>query len=260
MPVGKIVDHFMFRRADQAFQVPVRMHKEAERYEGPGSTRYAGPQQTRSVIFGVELDDPKICLWSTDIEALRSAVMDALADHYEIEWEEWWIVEVGDGYLSINDGCASVELTWDECLIGKTPNGEVVHRIPRFGGGNQIHKGWPEISTKRTRRNKGSTSLVRATAVNTKALNEFAERLGLLRDRMTEFLSPQQIAYSLQQISGLIQPQLPAPKAPKDVKVEDMTPHVPEVSTKGPRRKRKKGEKPLPAIKKPKKMRKCKGT
>jgi hypothetical protein len=258
MPVGKIVDHFMFKRHGKAFEVPVRMHKTAERYDGPGSSRHAGTQQTREVIFGVELDDPKICLWSTDIEALRSAVMSKLADHYEIAWEEWWIVEVGEGYLSTVDGGESVELSRHECLIGDTPEGEKVHRIPRFGGGDEIRKGWPEISTKRTRRDRGSTALVKATDVNTNALEDFAKRLKLLRDRLKEFLSPQQIAVSLQKVGALLQPQLPAPKATKAVKAEDMTPHVPKVSTKAPRKKRKKGEKPLPEIKKPKTMKKCK--
>lgn len=258
MPVGKIVDHFMFRRHNKAFEVPVRMHKDAEHYDGPGSSRYAGLQQTSAVIFGVALDDPKICLWSTDIEALRSAVMSALADHYEIAWEEWWVVEVGESYISHDDGGESVELSWHECHIGKTPEGEMVHVLPRFGGGDNIRKGWPETSTKRTRTSRGSTSLVRATDENTKALEDFATRLKLLRNRLMEFLSPQQIAHSLQKVVGLLQPQLPAPKAPKGVKVEDMTQHVPEVTTKAPKRKLKKGEKPLPAIKKPKTMKKCK--
>ena len=265
MPDGKIVDHFMFRRHGQAFKVPVRLSKGSEHYEGPGSSRYAGPQQTSRAVFGVQLDKPKLNFWSTDIEALRLAVLDKLADHYKIEWTEYLIVEVSEGYTSYDDDGTSVELSWRAVYVGKTPDGEVVHQMSRSFGpaGADFQKGWPDVRVSKMRgsRRKNSVALVKSTEANIKALEEFRDRLNTLRKKLMDFLSPKKIAASLDEISGLLPLALPPPKAkeaPKEVAVEDMTIHTPEVTTKSPRKKSKKRKNPLPKVTKPRKMRRCK--
>ena len=259
MPAGKIVDHFMFKRHGAAFQVPVRLHKIAERHDGSGSSRFAGPQQTQEVQFGVEFDKPAICLWSTDIEALRAAVMDALADHYKIKWESYWIVEVEEAFRVYDDNGAGIGMSWHEVEIGKTPDGEVVHRVSVGYGrsGTDITKGWPNLNYG-TKRRDHVRSLIKATDANTKALEQFAERLTQLRDRMMEFLHPEKIQANLAQLAGLIALQLPAPDV-EPIRVEVQVVHTPEVSTKSPKpKKKKKRGKSLPTPKKPRKMRKCK--
>lgn len=236
MPAGKIVDHFLFKRQGKTLQVPVRLHKTSERHDGAGSSRYAGPQQTREVVFGVDIEQPKVCLWSTDIEALRAAVMDALADHYKIKWKEYWVVTVEEAYRTWDENGAGVGLSWHLVVVGTTPDGEMVHRSDRYGAtsGSDITKGWPKLNEGR-RGQERTEALIEATDVNTKALEDFSKRLVELRKRLREFLSPEKIAANLAQLTGLIAPQLPAPKDAKVV--EACVVHEPKISKRRPGKK-----------------------
>jgi hypothetical protein len=235
MPVGKIVDAFTFKRHGETFKVPVRLHKTAEPPAGRESKRYAGPQQTLSATFGVDIPELKINLWSTDIEALRGAVMDALADHYAIKWEEYWIVEVEESFRTWKGNSAGVELDWTYIQVGETPEGETVHRMESSRGrGQDIRKGWPNLKEMGAR---GTTrALVLASDANTECLEEFARRLGQLRGRMQEFLSPENIDKNLASLTSLITPELLAPVCGPmvcdPVPVEAKPVHVPAVSKK----------------------------
>lgn len=173
---------------DQKVIVEVRLDKKTKSLDKP-------PHALVEVEFVVRCDAPKFKIVGTDIEALRAAAWEKLDDAFEIKWERFYLVRCDDERVYTGLG-AGISFNYSDVEKGTAHDGTLLLRQRRWGGDVEV-KPWPGEFT-----DKGGkvTACIPATKPNTKALEEFARRVALLRTAMSDTLRPEKIMLTLQSL------------------------------------------------------------
>lgn len=205
---GKVVDHLRYNRNNTTHEIPIRLYKRTY----PKDHRYAPPGATQSCEFiaYVVVKGKEKKFVSTDIEVLRRAVWDALDEHYEIEWETYYLVTTtGERNYRLSEGFEGVEFSYDAVYVGKDPDGKTIHRIPMRHGHDQYGEGMP--TTGKARHGEETIALVKGTKENVAALKAFVKSLRVMRENIGKFMHPDNINETLMKAASSIR-SLPPPK------------------------------------------------
>lgn len=206
---GKIVDRFRFRIGKREFDLPVRLIKKTTQKKG----RYDPfKPTTEGAEFGVAIPNGKD-LRGTDIEVLRAAAKAELGEKHAVEWEDYYLIVVEehrDRFFRSCEGGDGIEFYWRKIQVGKTPEGNTVHREERYSDTDDIRDGLP-----RTGKHRGRViSLVKATREAKVALKEFEYRMETMRNGIEKFMGPKHIEKTLSKAFNASQ-VLPAPPKKK---------------------------------------------
>lgn len=189
------------------------------RMEKKGDDSAAPPYPVKDVKFVVSCDDPKFVVEGTDIEEVRAAAYSRCAEHFAIEWERYYLVEVqhqrpyggGDG--------TGFTFEYREVYRGVSIDGKVLKReYTRWRRDYEWEiKPWPGRFT--TEGGK-TIACIPANEENTKALENFGNRIDVLRTLIEDALRPEAIEETLRTLSSnnLLPP---APEKPKKRKKEE---------------------------------------
>jgi hypothetical protein len=178
----------------------------------------APPLATKEVRFSLVAKEADIHLEGTDIEALRVALWDKLDKHYTTKWERFYLVEISqDGYHHRGIG-TSITFNYSRVEKGTAWDGTLLMREYRSYAGEVISP-WPGQFTDK----KGRViACIPASDENHKALEEFGRRIDALRNKLADFLRPEELLKTLANLSS--NNLLPAPRAVEEgeVEIEDL--------------------------------------
>ncbi len=182
-------DEVPTKKVDKRVEISVFIIKDLEEI---GSA----PHATKGVSFKVTCEDPKIELYGTDIESLRAAAFSECAKRYEVKWYNYFLVTVlrttiGEGYVT------GLDFSYTDVRKGITHDGRELLRRRRWGGDVEI-KPWPGQFTDKEGR---AMACIPDTPENRTALEEFAKRIDLLRERIKDTLKPENIVHTLAHLS-----------------------------------------------------------
>jgi len=150
------------------------------------------PHETHKVSFRVECDEPLFEFTGHDIEALHAASWEKLDSHFEIKWTRWFLVKVSQESIYEGVGTA-MSFTYDTVEKGVTHDGKELLRQDKWGRREKITP-WPGRFVDRCGRVQ---ACIPETDANRAALEEFAKRVNLLRERLADFLKPEVIEENL---------------------------------------------------------------
>jgi hypothetical protein len=219
---GKKVVELKYRLNDADVVIPVRLVQDTTKVEhskAPWKGKGSKPTHTAGCVFRVYYEEIGLpgspegepdYVESTDIEVLRSVVMEKLDEKHEIKWEHWFLVSVRDSYVHGLNGIG-VDFEWSRVWIAHLPDGRTVHRLREYRG-DKIEDGLPPTGTRDLGRTS-MVSLVPATDENTAALENFKDRIEALRTKMKDFMSPEKIGENIKMLGRLLPP--PPPKEEK---------------------------------------------
>lgn len=149
-----------------------------------------------------------------ELDTLVKAMRGNLDSHYKIKWQPWFEVRVDPMRIFQGNG-DGFQLSWTEVERGETLDGDILlKRYNTYGDFNNRWeiKPWPETY----KDTKGKVlSCIPATDENEKALKLFAMKIAELRKVLADFVSPNEIAKTLDQITRG-QLMLSATQPPKD--------------------------------------------
>jgi hypothetical protein len=186
---------------DQVLEIEVRMLKNFE----DGQL----PRALNSTEFRVSCKAMDITVVGTDLELLRRAVWAKLEKEFEIEWEEWYLVQIASAQSFKGDFEVGFALSQNTIYRGVAHDGSLLMREYDRGRtfGPWRYKAWPGEY-----QDKGGhvIACIPATKENRKALDEFRARILELQSRLSELVKPEVI---LSTLANLAQAGLPAPSA-----------------------------------------------
>lgn len=168
------------------------------------------PHETNKVEFKVECDEPQFEFHGPDISALHAAAWDKLDHHFEITWTRWFLVKVSRDSIYEGMGTA-MSFTYDTVEKGVTHDGKELLRQDRYGRRERITP-WPgRFLDERGR----VQACILDTPANRAALEEFAKRIDVLREKLADFLRPEVIERNLQLLAGCkLLPEMSEPESP----------------------------------------------
>lgn len=159
------------------------------------------PHLTAGVKIRVECEAPRLHLEGTDLELLRLEAFARCETHYATQWEKWYLVEVipQSTYQGLGAGFI---LQYREVERGTAWNGTLLLKDRSWNARRyeeQI-KEWPGVFT-----NQGGRVIacIPASPSNTKALEEFARRIAVLRKALEAMLTPEKIHDTLAMMGSL---------------------------------------------------------
>ena len=179
------------RIVNRTVKIELRLEKRTEQSEEP-------PHPTKDVKFELVCDELRIKMEGTDIEALRAAMWDCLDKRFAVKWEQYYLVEVKHARIwgGVGEG---LEVVYDDVWKGTTWDGKLLlkkwdhHR-------DYVIKVWPGSF----KDEKGDVmACIPATEENKKALKEFCSRIGVLREKLADFLRPDKITATLANLNRL---------------------------------------------------------
>jgi hypothetical protein len=197
---GKLVDTWIYeyagiteddRRRVEPKKVPIELRL-IKKFSGD-----TPPLATGEVCFDLICKEAEISLRGSDIEVLRAAMWDKLDTKYEVKWEPYYLVSirperpyagVGTGmifeYEDVDKGVA-----WDGTLL-----------LRQRGYRRDEIQPWPgEFKDK-----QGTVlACIPATSANAKELRQFRDRIDELRERLADFLRPEEILRTLAGLNGM---------------------------------------------------------
>jgi hypothetical protein len=194
------------------------------RMEKAGEDSAAPPYPIKDVKFVVTCNDPKFRIEGTDIEEIRGAAYSRVAEHFEIKWEKYYLVEVDHQRpWSSADGTGFI-FSYREVYRGVTLDNKVLKREMKrlYGQYDWEITTWPGRFT-----TKGGKVIacIPANDANSDALEQFGKRIDTLRELIEDALRPEAIEETLSNLakSHLLPPVSEKVKdAPeKDAKEED---------------------------------------
>ena len=154
------------------------------------------PHPLNAISFVVSCKELDIEIEGTDIEALRAAMWAKLDKQFGIRWELYYLVDVSSRLPYTGSGSGFV-VSYDTVYKGTTWDGKLLLR--QLGCRGQKVEAWPGEF-----RREGDRVLacIPGTSVNEAALKEFIRRTDLLREKIQEFLRPEQIMHTLANMRG----------------------------------------------------------
>jgi hypothetical protein len=212
---GKLVARLNYRKDDADVSIPVRLVQDTKKVElshAPGRGKGSRPTHTKACAFRVYLEEIGVkpprkdmqFIEATDIEHLRSTVMEHLDEAHDIPWEEWYLVKVDGGYNTYKDNDVEIGVSWSTVYVCTMPDGRVVHRTTEWHS-DTVHSGLPWTGLDRNERSV--RSLIRATEQNTRALEEMRDRITDVRKKLMDFLSPKKIEDNLATVVDRLLPR-----------------------------------------------------
>ena len=193
------------RVVNKVVTVELRIEKTTTQSEEP-------PHPLETVKLYAVCKELDISIEGTDVEALRAAMWGKLDKRYEIQWEKYFLVRVDHQapYQGLGTG---IVVSYDDVYKGTTWDGKLLLR--RWSYREEKIETWPGVF-----KEKGGKVLacIPATESNEQALKEFVRRVNLLREKMAEFLKPENIVATLNNLSGLALLPQPEPMTPEMAK------------------------------------------
>lgn len=220
---GKLIDTWHYEYSG----IPAHQSDDPEEETGPPKVKpikvavnlyiykeYAGvtpPLAVKEVYFVVKCKNPEFQISGSDIEALRAAMWEHLDEHYAVQWEKWFLVEIR--YHGPYEGMGSgLTFGYKDVERGVAYDGTELLRERKWGMREETISPWPgEFRDKRG----DVIACIPATPQNQKAMKEFAARIDILREKLIELVKPEQILQTIATLSGI--PLLP----PISAEVED---------------------------------------
>ena len=170
------------------------------RMEKAGADSAAPPYPIKDVKFVITCDDPKFKIEGTDIEELRAAAYSRVAEHFEIQWEKYYLVEVDHQRPWSGGDGTGFTFSYREVYRGVTLDNKVLKRemTRRFGQYDWEITTWPGRFT-----TKGGKVIacIPAHDQNSDALDQFGKRIDTLRELIEDALRPEAIEETLSNLS-----------------------------------------------------------
>jgi len=200
VPEGKVVDKWHWQRDDGVMvEIPIRLVKVTDRSKRDDHGRERKPpfELLRS-RFVVDMQEPvPIYIESTDCEVLRLAVWGELEEAYAVKWESYYLVTIRPDrpYHGLGTGFC---LEYTDIEKGTTHDGQEVLREYRSRGY------WIEPWPGEFKDDKGKLqACIPATKANREGLKEFCDRLITLREKLADFLQPENIQRNLANLARM---------------------------------------------------------
>jgi hypothetical protein len=185
------------RVVNKIVTIEVRLEKKTKQTE-------EAPHPLDTVSFTVVCKELDIEMRGTDIEALRAAMWSKLDTQFEIKWERYFLVDVDQSrpFTGLGTG---LTVSYDTVYKGTTWDGKLLLR--RWSYRDERIELWPgEFRVKGNR----VIACIPGTDANEESLKEFVRRVDLLREKLQDFLRPDQILQTLANLRGFN--LLPAPE------------------------------------------------
>lgn len=158
------------------------------------------PHPPNSVNFVVKCRQPNLQMEGTDLEALRAAMFGALQQEFAIKWENFYLVEISQGYHA-SYGESAILFSYKDVERGTAHDGTLLMRRyeSRSRGDNWRISKWPGRFTNR----QGKViACIPASPENRAAMEEFGKRIQALRAKLSQLLEPDMIMQTLAAMSG----------------------------------------------------------
>lgn len=188
------------RIVNKTVTVEVRLCKRTVQSEEPPHPL----ESARLEVYCKELD---IKLEGTDVEALREAMWSKLDKKFEITWETYYLVTLRHQRPYTGRG-TGLELCYEHISKGTTWDGNCLLR--KWCGSEEQIKPWPGSFKDR---DGNVIACIKETDANEDAMKEFCRRIDLMREKLQEFLMPENIQATLNNMAGLT---LLPPAGPKE--------------------------------------------
>jgi hypothetical protein len=197
---GMLVDTLFYRaagisgdntKAEIETQVQLRLVKEYDR-------EYSGKNRPVSNLsFTLTCEDPQFKLVGTDVEVLRKAAWDYLDERFAVSWKEYYLVSLVKSY----GARAGFTFDYDRIFMGVAHDGSILQRVFSHSmDTNWEVSVWPDEFRDR---NGNLCSAIPATEENRLKLNEFEKLLVELKSKLNEFLSPEAILSTLDNLGAI---------------------------------------------------------
>lgn len=169
------------------------------------------PHPLDTITLLVKCPELNLKLEGTDIAALKDALWSMLDKKFEIKWEQYYLVEVNETRIYHGSG-KGLEIVYDDVYKGTTWDGKNLLR--RWRGYEYKIEVWPGAF----KDEHGKVmACIPVNEENSAALKEFCARIGVLREKLADFLKPDVIQQNLARLAGL---RL-LPPVPKQVEESD---------------------------------------
>ncbi len=179
------------------------------------------PHPLERVAIHAHCPELGISIEGTDFVALKAAMWSHLDKHFAIKWERFYLVKIEKASIYGEGMGTGFTFTWDDVYKGTTHNGKVLMRRWGYSGREKIEP-WPGTF----KDEKGRIiACIEATEANREGLEEFRSRIDTLRDKLAQFLRPENILLTLQHLGNFqLLPQLnPPPEKPNAKKDKGAT-------------------------------------
>ena len=169
------------------------------------------PLATKEVWFRVVCKEAGIKLEGTDVEILRKTMFGQLDKKYEVLWEDYFLVTIKPEHPYDGQG-TGLMFSYERVEKGIAWDGTLLIRERRWAHDATISP-WPgEFKDKDGK----FVACIPASTENRKAVQEFAERIDLLRGQLADCLRPNNIMKTLTGMSNLALLPAPQPMDPEE--------------------------------------------
>lgn len=178
------------RVVNRKVTVEIRMEKILEISDAP-------PHPLEKVKLIATCKELDLKMEGTDIEGLRAAMWANLDKRFAIKWDRYFLVQVSPERIYSGVG-TGMSVSYDTVYKGTTHDGKQLMRIWRYR--DEKIEPWPG----RFKSDKGKVlACIEATESNEDALDEFCKRLDTLREKLADFLKPENIVMTLANMNAL---------------------------------------------------------
>jgi len=184
------------RIVNKTVTVQIFMTKRTTQSEEP-------PHPLESVELEIVCKELDLHVTGTDLSAMKDGMWSMLDKKFEIKWESYYHVQIQPSRVYHGTG-TGLEISYDDIYKGTTWDGKTLMR--RWNSRDFEIKPWPGAF----KDDKGRImACIPATEENRQALKEFCKRLDLMREKLAEFLRPDNIVETFKRLSALsLLPQL----------------------------------------------------
>ena len=178
------------RVVNKTVTIELRVEKTTRQSEEP-------PHPLATIALELVCEELDYKMTGTDVEALRAAMWATLDKKFEITWESYYLVTLSHSrpYQGLGTGLV---LSYDSIEKGTTWDGKSLLR--QWHGSERKIKPWPGTFKDK---NGDVIACIQATDANESALQEFCRRIDTMRERLQEFLLPENIQKTLLNLAGL---------------------------------------------------------
>jgi hypothetical protein len=201
---GKLVDTWYFEytgvagddgpeAAPSKIKVPIHL-RIFKKYD----TTSAPPMSANEVWFTVECEKFKFYFSGTDIEILRAAMWGKLETQFATKWERYFLVQITPQHPY--SGCGTgLSFSYEWVDKGTAWDGTLLMRRDMIR--HRSVERWPGTFKDR---NGNVIACIPVTDANEKALLEFTKRIDELRKVLANFLRPENIQHTLENLSSIL--------------------------------------------------------
>ena len=181
---------------EKKVKVDIYLEKDTEEDRTP-------PHTLKAVEFVALCKECGISMTGTDIECLRRAVWEKLDKKFEIQWFDYYKVDIIQSHIHGGDG-TGFDFYWDEVWKGITYDGkELLREWKRWSRDGELYRisAWPGKFHRRDSRHV--VACIPKNDMTLAGLTDFKNRLDLLREKLQEMIKPEEIMNTLANLSGM---------------------------------------------------------